>query len=70
MASLGGTVLERITSDISRFSGMSSLKFVSREERGFYELMAIAYRLEEVARSICSSSAPVLEDPNQPAMMS
>jgi hypothetical protein len=28
-----------------------------------------SYKLEEVARSICSSSAPVVEDPNQPAMM-
>jgi hypothetical protein len=29
-----------------------------------------SYRLEDVARSICSSSALVVEDPNQPAMMS
>lgn len=49
MASLGGTVLERMTSDISRFSGMSS-------------------RLDEVARSICSSSALLDDDANQPAM--
>jgi hypothetical protein len=28
-----------------------------------------SYKLEDVARSICSSSALVVEDPNQPAMM-
>jgi len=49
MASLGGTVLERITSEISRFKGMSS-------------------RLEDVARSICSSSALAADEPNQLAM--
>lgn len=50
MASLGCTVLDRMTSDISRFKGMSS-------------------RLEDVARSICSSSALVVEEPNQLAMV-
>lgn len=29
----------------------------------------MAYKLEEVARSICSSSALLDEDPNQPAMV-
>jgi hypothetical protein len=28
------------------------------------------HRLEEVARSICSSKAPFAEEPNQPAMVS
>jgi hypothetical protein len=28
------------------------------------------YKLDDVARSICSSSAPAVEDPNQPAMVS
>lgn len=72
MASLGGTVLERMTSDISRFSGMSSLLRVSnghqsRQEAGSSYKKA-TYKLEEVARSIWSSRA-VLPDPNQPAMV-
>jgi hypothetical protein len=28
-----------------------------------------AYKLDEVARSICSSNALLVEDPNQPAMV-
>jgi len=29
----------------------------------------VAYKLEEVARSICSSKALLAEDPNHPAMV-
>jgi hypothetical protein len=69
MASLGCTVLDRITSEISRFSGMSSLDAVSTR---CYSSPpeGSTHRLEDVARSICSSKAPFAEEPNQPAMVS
>lgn len=31
--------------------------------------MCVSYKLDEVARSICSSKALLVEDPNQPAMV-
>lgn len=68
MASLGCTVLDRIMSDISRLSGISSLRSVSAGWHS-YEMYK-AYKLEEVARSSCSSKALLVEDPNQPAMVS
>lgn len=37
--------------------------------RSLEEARFEAYRLEEVARSICSSNALLVDDPNQPAMM-
>tara|TARA_R110002003_G_scaffold3_13_gene71 strand:+ start:21268 stop:21585 length:318 start_codon:yes stop_codon:yes gene_type:complete len=69
MASLGCTVLERITSDISRFRGMSSLQAVSTVLSSSQDASRGAYKLDEVARSICSSSALFVDDPNQPAMV-
>jgi hypothetical protein len=70
MASLGCTVLDRITSDISRFSGMSSLHTVSVRCYSSPSPEGHTHRLEDVARSICSSKALFVEDPNQPAMVS
>jgi len=69
MASLGCTVLDRITSEISRLSAISSLDSVSRRNTNTASVGVDTYKLDEVARSICSSSALVVEDPNQPAMM-
>lgn len=81
MASFGGTVFERITSEISRLRAMSSL-FVSHhsvlEEAGLCFLRSCwgrsrvyvdAYRLLLVARAICSSRADPAEEENHPIMM-
>jgi len=66
MASFEGTALDRMTSDISRFSAISSLvklEGCSTRTRG-----AEAYSELDVARSTCSSIWEV--DANQPAIMS
>lgn len=66
MASLGCTVFERMTSEISRLSAMSSLysALVYHVEGGEYG----TYKLLAVARSIWPSSS-LLPELNQPAMM-
>jgi hypothetical protein len=69
IASLGCTVFDRITSDISRLRGMSSLFGVSALYYSYQYALCSTYKLEEVARSICSSNALLVEDPNQPAMV-
>lgn len=68
MASLGGTVLDLITSDISRLRGMSSLRGVSTDIHASVKLEKATHKLDEVARSTWSSKA-LLPDANQPAMV-
>jgi hypothetical protein len=70
MASLGCTVLDRITSEISRLRGISSLHCISMSSYSWLRKPSRTYKLEVVARSICSSSALLVDDPNQPAMVS
>jgi hypothetical protein len=48
---------------------MSSLYSISGRLYSCKQYMSSTYKLEEVARSICSSSALVVEEPNQPAMV-
>lgn len=80
IASLGGTVLDRITSDISRFRAISSLHHVEWKcvrkvtlgyniVRRWARLGGEAYRLLLVAREICSSRAVAAEEENHPIMM-
>jgi hypothetical protein len=69
MASLGCTVLDRITSDISRLRGMSSLYTISTTAYSYRYVSCSTHKLDDVARSICSSNALLVEDPNQPAMV-
>jgi len=65
MASLGGTDLLRITSQISRFAAMSSLNLISFVSKimEFFD----THKPEEVAFSICSSKAEL--EVNQPAIL-
>jgi len=65
IASLGGTDLLRITSQISRFAAMSSLNLISFIARKIGS--ADAHKPEEVAFSICSSKAEL--EVNQPAIL-
>lgn len=72
MASLGWTVLDLMTSDISRLSGMSSLKdraqLVRARVIGAY-VGTRSYKLLLVALSICSSRAVLAEDDHQPPII-
>ena len=70
MASLGATVLDLMTSEISRLSAMSSLRHgwsvhVPRLERPWL----FSYKLLPVALSICSSKAVLADDDHQPIMV-
>lgn len=48
---------------------MSSLFRVSRLCYSYLHPQGNTYKLDDVARSICSSNALLVEDPNQPAMV-
>lgn len=72
MASFGWTAFERIRSDISRFRAISSLYSTISQFRDLLrpkqaETHLLTHKLEEVAFSICSSSAEL--EANQPAML-
>jgi len=68
MASFGATVLERMTSEISRFKAMSSLGRSRQLVRGGGSRLAAGaatYKLLLVAFSICSSRAVLAEEDHQ-----
>ena len=71
IASLGWTLFDRMTSEISRVSARSSLIMCCislLQSRVFMKSMnGTTYKLDEEARSICSSSVEL--EANQPAMM-
>ncbi len=71
MASFGWTVLDRMTSDISRFRAMFSLQTdvsgcpetdLGTVDRGSYKLLLVAF-------SICSSRAVLAPEDHQPIMV-
>lgn len=71
IASLGATVLDRITSEISRLRAISSLKLVLAQEKRIKEEYRLgSHKLLLVALSICSSKAELAEDDHQPIMIS
>ena len=67
MASFGATVLDRMTSDISRLRAISSLVTVSfmLQDKGSLSFSWYSYKLLPVALSICSSRAVLAEDDHQ-----
>jgi len=65
IASLEPTVFERMTSEISRLTAISSLVIMSNRKMVLEERQA--HSELDVARSICSSSWE--EDANQPAII-
>lgn len=69
MAALGATVLDLMTSEISRLSAISSLYFLSLARIRHHCSRRRPYRLLLVAFSICSSSAVLAEDDHQLIMM-
>lgn len=72
MASLGWTVLDLMTSDISRLSGISSLcgraLLVTSRAIGARVGM-LSHKLLLVALSTCSSKAVLAEDDHQPPII-
>lgn len=69
MASFGATVLDLMTSDISRLSAISSLSWRSdRHSDAQGRDWGASYKLLLVAFSICSSRAVLAEDDHQPIM--
>lgn len=69
MAALGATVLDLMTSEISRLSAISSLYVLSLARLRHHCNMRRPYRLLLVAFSICSSSAVLAEDDHQLIML-
>lgn len=69
MAALGATVLDLMTSEISRLSAISSLYVLSLAYLHHRCSIRRPYRLLLVAFSICSSSAVLAEDDHQLIMM-
>ena len=67
MASFGGTVFERMRSDISRFCAMSSLSY-DKLRTPRRRLNREAHKLDVVAFSTCSSK-PEFPEVNHPAMI-
>lgn len=64
MASFGATVLDLMTSEISRFNAISSL-WNGQQERDARSGGRATYKLLLVAFSICSSRAVLAEDDHQ-----
>lgn len=78
MASFGGTVLDRMTSEISRLRAMSSLYHIALHQHRVGagpDSMALAnsreyaHRLLLVAREICSSKADPAEEDHHPIIL-
>lgn len=69
MAALGATVLDLMTSEISRLSAISSLYFLALALLRYHCSKRRPYRLLLVAFSTCSSSAVLAEDDHQLIML-
>lgn len=65
MASLGATLLDLMTSEISRFSAISSLKARSLALKKVERRRRTPHKLLLVALSICSSRAELAEEDHQ-----